>query len=609
MSDAAEFKLQITALDKASATIRQVRQNIRTSFDATPLRQMEIAAAGVGQSLAGLARETGIAALTTRLQNATGAAFRFGRGLLSHVLSPLRSIGMWGAGFIGIGGLLSGAGLIESARKAAENAADIMATSVKTGVPVREIAQLRYVAKQSDVEPEKLTKGLEYLNRSITSMALGKLPMVARAFRAAGVDIWSDKTHRRMRATGDIFRDLAEAVKRNYNNTPIRQLLVQSLSAKGGAELLPLLVRGKKGFKELGQEYEYLHGAFTKTTGIAGTKAVEAWRRLDAATEGLRDSIGYALAPAITSVITPLTEWIAKNRELISSKVGEWAKDLANWLVNLDWKKISKEAAQFAKDMKEGFSAALAVLRDLKSVLEWVDQHNWNPATGLPGVVKPEPSQGSNVPVPKKDVLHRAIFARKFFQSQGLDKESSAVLAGSGMWEGRGLNPNAVGDHGTAHGIMQWRGPRIADFERVLHKKLVGSSFLDQLRFSAYELTKGKFKHVGHLLRAAKTLEKKTEIIDRFYEMPKDWFASFKQRLADAKIALNAQEPGTPSQQQKSVLSRPFVPSMANQARGAQSKVGVSVTFQNAPRGLHVVPGRPTGKDLIDLDTGVAFAP
>jgi hypothetical protein len=366
VASSSTFQITITALDQASATLRALKKNLAQTLDNEPVVKL-------GHSLSDLAHETGLPAIAHHAASALGKVARLGAGLVSFLLGPLKSIA----------GLLpefSIAGLVEVEKSAAESAAALYEASEKTGVQIGALAKLHYAAKQSGTSTEQLDKALERLNRTVSAIyqapGKGAGKEFARLFETQHIKIWTDKAHKLVRPTADIFGDLAEAVKRNKDNRPILEQLAKAMGTRGGDELIPMLMQGKDALQQFGDEFIRLHGPFTEATGLAGKQAVEAWRRLDAATSGLRDSIGYALAPAITSIITPLTEWIAKNRELISGKIAEWAKDAATWLRNLDWKEIGKDALEFMHDMKIAFQGLADVFEGVKAVIGWI-QRNW----------------------------------------------------------------------------------------------------------------------------------------------------------------------------------------------------------------------------------------
>ena len=111
--------------------------------------------------------------------------------------------------------------------------------------------------------------------------------------------------------------------------------------------------------------------------------------------------------------------------------------------------------------------------------------------------------------------------AMKYFQAQGWSKAQSAGLVANIKQES-GFKANAVGDNGKAYGIAQWHPDRQAEFEKVFGKSIKGSSFADQLAFMQYELTQGKEKRAGDILRDATGAQEAAAAVSTHYERPKD---------------------------------------------------------------------------------------
>lgn len=118
-------------------------------------------------------------------------------------------------------------------------------------------------------------------------------------------------------------------------------------------------------------------------------------------------------------------------------------------------------------------------------------------------------------------------------RAMGWSAEQAAGIAGSFMQESN-LDPSARNSTSGAYGIGQWLGSRVSDFKSFTGRDLVGSSLDDQLRFFQYEVTQGKEKRAGDLLRAAQTAEEAARIHSEAYERPGRDEANIarRQRLA-----------------------------------------------------------------------------
>ncbi|TWA71921.1 hypothetical protein FBZ84_101187 [Azospirillum baldaniorum] len=108
----------------------------------------------------------------------------------------------------------------------------------------------------------------------------------------------------------------------------------------------------------------------------------------------------------------------------------------------------------------------------------------------------------------------------QYFIQQGWTKEQAAAIAGALQGESN-FDPKAYNPEGGgqgAHGIAQWRGPRIEEFERMYGKKLRDASLDEQLAYVQHELTSGNERAAGALLRGATTLQRAADVVTRHYE-------------------------------------------------------------------------------------------
>lgn len=109
--------------------------------------------------------------------------------------------------------------------------------------------------------------------------------------------------------------------------------------------------------------------------------------------------------------------------------------------------------------------------------------------------------------------------AYQYFISQGFTPEQSAGIVGNLLAESN-LDPkayNPAGGGNGAQGIAQWRGSRIAQFEKVYGKKLLEASLEEQLQFVSYEMRTSE-QAAYRSLKLANTSGQAAEIFDRLFE-------------------------------------------------------------------------------------------
>lgn len=124
--------------------------------------------------------------------------------------------------------------------------------------------------------------------------------------------------------------------------------------------------------------------------------------------------------------------------------------------------------------------------------------------------------------VSPKEANERAARARQYLmEKHGLNAAQASAFAGHGMQES-GFNTTAVGDKGSAFGIMQWRGDRRAALNSFAQSN--GRDVNDlytQLDFAMQEL-RGTERRAGEKLFAARDVRSAvTALMD--YERPAGW--------------------------------------------------------------------------------------
>lgn len=354
--------------------------------------------------LQAISRDTGIPRLALNLGRATLGVGKLGVGLVKGVLAPLKMIGGL-AGLSGLAGLAGAGGMIEMAKSTAEWGEELDKASAKTGVAANELAKLHHIADAMHIDPGSLDKGLVKLNRTLAEAAAGKNKNAVEMFRKLHIGIRDASGQ--VRTADQVFPQMADAIQRN-GNAAVRTRIAIAAFGKAGADLIPLLQGGSAELAKMSAEYERYFGKISPQMLKSMREGDEAFDKAELATKGLKMSIGAALTPAITDLLVPMTEWVAQNRELISSKVGAWAKDVAKYLKSIDWEKVGAGAKEFADDLVvvvKGMRDLVGLAMKVKGVWDALNptkqtiEHRLNVNYGrLPTGVAPPP-QSAAIPL------------------------------------------------------------------------------------------------------------------------------------------------------------------------------------------------------------------
>lgn len=115
-------------------------------------------------------------------------------------------------------------------------------------------------------------------------------------------------------------------------------------------------------------------------------------------------------------------------------------------------------------------------------------------------------------------------YAMQWMQKHGYTVPQAAAMVGHGTQES-GLDPNATGDNGTAKGMFQWRGDRLAGLHSYATSAGLDPNHIDtQLGYMDHELNTTELK-AGNALRAATNVTDATRA-GMAYERPQGYTAA-----------------------------------------------------------------------------------
>lgn len=647
-----DFKVTITAVDKATAAIKQVEDRVAKMFGkaAAPYRELH-------QSFQRFDEALGIPKLGNGLKKVGGAAVQTARSI-NRIVTPLAAIT----------GVASIAGMTALVDRWAKFGREVTYASQGIGINTSDLQKWRQVGTLSGVAADAVTSSLG---------ALGKTMEDARWGRNQGALMLLDRLHIGLKKTKtgawDVQGEMMSLAKAMNNpqlrNNPQAQEFIAGQLGVGA--MLPILRQGEQGIRRY-QQLQKTLGYVSSPEAIANANRFAlSLSGMKIATEGLAQSVMDRAMPVMRPFIDELSGWIAKNRDLISQDVASWVKAFADYIQKVDWKKVGDEITGFfdgakgsAADLKTVLSGVATAFRDIATLYNGtkyifrrggaIDQ--LGPRTGLISsadnaeyIAKHENDAafqarkqllakydtfdffkknagfmytvGSNAFVQGNyaDYLNNAVassmqandgsYAQKPFAPTGTSKivdwfmahgwtEPQAAGIAANLYKESEFGAAKVGDHGKAYGIAQWHADRQASFAKWAGHSIYGSSLDEQLGFVNYELTKGSERDAGNALRATTNAGDAGETVSTAYERPADTYGEAAERraLADQIYSkMNAPVgpygPTTPKER-----GAPGAAGVAGApgAHGAAGTVHVEVTVKGAPPGS-TVKATPSG--------------
>lgn len=191
---------------------------------------------------------------------------------------------------------------------------DLSKTSQKIGVPVEQLAALRYAAQLSDVSTESLTKGLGKLARSVVDAAQGSTTAVA-AYQALGISFRDSGGN--IKQVGDLLPQIADRFAAMKDGS-VKTALAMQIFGKAGADLIPLLNSGGAGLREMTAEAAAFGLVIDQNTARAAEAFNDNLTRLGAIFTGLVTQVTAQMLPTLLQFNQILLDF-AKNGELVKT--------------------------------------------------------------------------------------------------------------------------------------------------------------------------------------------------------------------------------------------------------------------------------------------------
>lgn len=571
MAAGSTFQVTISAVDKATASIRKIKASIaNVTKPATDLKA----------SFSALGKEAGLDRVAKGIKSIGGAAQDAARQVAS-VLTPLAAIA-------GIGSV---AGIALLANEWGKMGMEVSKTSAVLGVSADELQAYRGAAKLAGLSADDMTSSLKSLGRTIEDATFGRNQDALVMMQKFGI-----RLHKTKDGAVDATRalhDVANAIVAQKGNVQAQALIAGTF---GVESLLPLLQEGGKGIDEFVRKARSMGLVFDDKEIAKGKRFNENMLRLEASATRLKYSFGEALAPAVETVLNVIGRLVDKYGDMVATKVAEYAEKFAKWIEKVDWEKTTNQIGKFVDAIGgvKGIAIAIAAISfagPIASVLSLIANLTLLTSTTVPAAVTAlarlaggpvmaavlallhskdlntgeaeyladhqatagEPWKGDPIGDRRRagaanDPQTAGVVAK--LQAMGWSKEAAAGLAAN-FWKESLFNPKAVGDNGHAYGIGQWHEDRQYEFKKLTGADIRGSTLEQQLQFADYELRHGKEQAAGRALQGAKTAEEAGAIVSRLYERPADAAGEAAQRgqmaaAIDQKLQIEVQVHNAP---------------------------------------------------------------
>lgn len=236
-----------------------------------------------------------------------------------------REFGTFGGALRGFGTVLAGitagvavagAAVYAFAQRVQEIVAlgsDISDTAQRLGMTTRAVQEWRYVAEQSGMSTEGLSRAIRTLGRNAEAASRGAGPAAAD-LRRLGVSVRD--AGGQLRSQEAIFSDAIAALAGIDDHTR-RAAVAQRLFGESGAELLPLVNQGADGVQRLRERFRELGGGLSDDVVEAASGAGNALTDFRLAMTSLQGVLAANVLPTITRLVTGIATGIGRFVEFV----------------------------------------------------------------------------------------------------------------------------------------------------------------------------------------------------------------------------------------------------------------------------------------------------
>jgi hypothetical protein len=325
------LKFRIAAVDTLTKTLNNI--NASMSKLTRPLSQFR-------RDMANLKKAAGFDKIAASLKRVGTAASAVGAQIRSVAAPMLALVG---------GGTL--AGLYALTTEWARLGLQISQTAQTLGLSTQQLQAWRGAAQALGISAETLDAGMKSLGDTIEDALYGRNAEALVMMNKLGLSI-----HRTKDGAIDTTRamlDLSRGLSR-IRSPQVQGLVARSFGVEG---LLPLLRQGPKAIRAYQQRVAELGGVMSGPAIDAAERFGISLNYLRVAVGGLRNTIGQDLIPIVQPLVEQLTEWIAKNRELIASDISSAVRGLADWLKQVDFKKTLDGLTSFISGINSAVEA------------------------------------------------------------------------------------------------------------------------------------------------------------------------------------------------------------------------------------------------------------
>lgn len=256
-----------------------------------------------------------------------------------------------------------GQALADTVKDSAAYADNILTLSTNTGIAAETLQEYQYMAELTDTSLETITGSMAKLIRNMQNAKNGT-GNAAAAFAAMGVSVTD--ANGELRDNEEVFTEVIDKLGKMSNETQ-RDAYAMDIFGKSAQDLNSLIAVGKDGIAAFAKEAHDMGYVLDEETLSSLGAVDDALVRLDNFMTMIKNTIGAALAPAVT----------------------ELADELQAWARSVDWEQVGQDVAEVGGAIKDFVMFVLENGPEILTVIAGVGAGfaTWKVAGLIAGVV------------------------------------------------------------------------------------------------------------------------------------------------------------------------------------------------------------------------------
>lgn len=274
---------------------------------------------GKASSLSGILKSaltSGLQKLGGQLGLSSSQVSTLTSGLSGLSSSALSTVGPLGVTLTAVLKLTSG--LVKLAEAGGKHADKINSLATNYNLTTKDVQRFQYMAELTDTSVETMTSSISSLVKSMNS-ARGGSGDAAKAFAQLGISVTNSDGS--LRNANEVFMETIDAL-RQIGNATERDALIQEIFGKSALELNSIIKLGSAGLAELAEEADHSGYVMNDKMVSALQEADDAAQRLSKAGEGLKNTLGGLVAPAVADVKNGLADMTSALTWYLSGEAG-----------------------------------------------------------------------------------------------------------------------------------------------------------------------------------------------------------------------------------------------------------------------------------------------